>query len=56
MFSLIQKWEEREAEGNMTKGKDEQTIDGMSLKRIRELIENLKSEQYQPKPSRRVYI
>lgn len=43
-------------EGNMTKGTDEQTIDGMSLKRIRELIENLKSEQYQPKPSRRVYI
>ncbi len=43
-------------EGNMTKGSDEQTIDGMSLKRIETLIEALKNESYQPMPSRRVYI
>ena len=29
-------------EGNMTKGSDDQTIDGMSLKRIEALIEALK--------------
>ena len=43
-------------EGNMTKGSDDQTIDGMSLKRIEALIEALKNESYQPIPSRRVYI
>ncbi|MRX56884.1 group II intron reverse transcriptase/maturase [Bacillus idriensis] len=43
-------------EGNMTKGVDEATIDGMSLKRIDNLIECLKDYSYQPKPSRRVYI
>ena len=43
-------------EGNMTKGVDEATIDGMSLKRIENLIECLKDYSYQPKPSRRVYI
>lgn len=44
------------AEGNMTKGVDGNTIDGMSLKRIDRLIETLKDESYQPNPSRRVYI
>lgn len=44
------------AEGNMTKSVDGKTIDGMSLKRIDELIEKLKDEIYQPNPSRRVYI
>lgn len=44
------------AEGNMTKGVDGKTIDGMSLKRIDKLIEKLKDESYQPNPSRRVYI
>lgn len=43
-------------EGNMTKGSDGKTIDGMSLKRINRLIESLKDETYQPKPSRRTYI
>jgi len=43
-------------EGNMTKGTDSQTIDGMSLTRIDTLIEALKDESYQPAPSRRTYI
>ena len=42
--------------GNMTKGSDEITVDGMSLKRIDNLIELLKNENYQPQPSRRTYI
>lgn len=42
--------------GNMTKGSDGKTIDGFSLKRIDSLIDSLKNETYQPKPSRRVYI
>lgn len=43
-------------EGNMTKGIDDSTIDGMSMEKIERLIELLKSEKYQPKPVRRVYI
>jgi group II intron reverse transcriptase/maturase len=43
-------------EGNMTKGSDSKTIDGMSLERIEKLIEKLKNESYQPMPSRRTYI
>ncbi|MEC5261203.1 reverse transcriptase domain-containing protein [Bacillus amyloliquefaciens] len=42
--------------GNMTKGSDGKTIDGFSHKRIDSLIDSLKNETYQPKPSRRVYI
>lgn len=42
--------------GNMTQGADGETIDSMSLERIENLIEALKSESYQPQPSRRVYI
>lgn len=42
--------------GNMTKGSDNQTIDGTSEALIRELIGSLKDESYQPQPSRRVYI
>lgn len=42
--------------GNMTKGTDGKTIDAMSLERIDKLIETLKSESYQPNPSRRTYI
>lgn len=34
--------------GNMTKGSDGKTIDGMSLERIDMLIEQLKKESYQP--------
>lgn len=43
-------------EGNMTKGTDGETIDGMSLKRIGDLITQMRDESYQPKPSRRIYI
>lgn len=42
--------------GNMTKGSDKKTIDGFSHERINSLIESLKNETYQPKPSKRVYI
>lgn len=42
--------------GNMTKGSDKNTVDGMSIKRIDDLIELLKNESYQPQPSRRTYI
>ena len=43
-------------EGNMTKGTDGETIDGMILKRIDDLITKMRDESYQPKPSRRTYI
>lgn len=43
-------------EGNMTKGTDGKTIDGMSIQRIESLIEKLQNESYQPKPSNRIYI
>lgn len=43
-------------EGNMTKGTDGETIDGMSLKRIDDLIAKMRDESYQPNPSRRTYI
>lgn len=42
--------------GNMTKGTDGQTIDGMSLQRINNLIQTLRNESYQPQPARRTYI
>lgn len=40
--------------GNMSKGIDGQTFDGMSLKRIQNIIGNLKDHSYQPKPARRL--
>ena len=43
-------------DGSMTKGTDSQTIDGMSIERIRKIILSLKDESYQPKPARRTYI
>lgn len=43
-------------QGNMTEGVDGKTIDGMSMSRIKQLIETLKDESYQPVPSKRVYI
>ncbi|MGG3197733.1 reverse transcriptase domain-containing protein [Priestia aryabhattai] len=42
--------------GNMTKGIDGCTIDGMSLKRIENVIGKLKDESYQPNPVRRTFI
>ena len=43
-------------DGNMTKGTDNQTVDGMSMERIQKIILSLKDESYQPKPARRTYI
>ena len=43
-------------EGNMTCGTDGKNIDGMSIERIKTLIESLRDESYQPHPSRRTYI
>lgn len=42
--------------GNMTKGVDGKTIDGFNISHIERLIDTLKDETYQPKPSQRVYI
>lgn len=43
-------------EGNMTKGTDNKTIDGMSISRIERIIESLKDQSYKPYPARRTYI
>ena len=43
-------------QGNMTKGVDGKTVDGFSIFHIEQLIDTLKNETYQPKPSQRVYI
>ncbi|WP_240315421.1 reverse transcriptase domain-containing protein [Mucilaginibacter pineti] len=43
-------------EGNMTKGTDGRTIDGMSISRVEQLIIAIRNESYQPAPSRRTYI
>jgi len=42
--------------GALTKGVDENTLDGMSEKRINEIISKLKDGRYQPRPAKRVYI
>lgn len=42
--------------GNMTEGINHDTVDGMSLEKINNLIERLKDQTYQPNPVRRVYI
>lgn len=43
-------------QGALTKGVDADTADGMSLKRIRKVIEDLRYERYRFKPARRVHI
>jgi group II intron reverse transcriptase/maturase len=43
-------------QGALTRGVDDDTVDGMNLKRIREVIEALRYERYRFKPARRVYI
>ena len=43
-------------QGAMTKGIDEITLDGTSIKRIDELKTKIKSGNYRPKPVRRTYI
>jgi group II intron reverse transcriptase/maturase len=42
--------------GSMTPGSDNLTIDGMSLKRIDNIIESMKDHSYQPEPARRTHI
>lgn len=42
--------------GNLTPGVSNETIDGFNLTKIEKLIESLRSESYQPKPVKRVYI
>jgi group II intron reverse transcriptase/maturase len=42
--------------GNMTPGTDDETIDGFSLDVINNLITELRTEKYRPKPVRTVYI
>ena len=43
-------------DGAMTKGATEDTVDGMSLRKIEKLIDELKHERYYFTPVRRVYI
>ena len=42
--------------GNLTKGADGQTIDGISLERINDIINQLRNGTYKPNPARRTYI
>lgn len=42
--------------GNMTKGVDGKTMDGMNLERINGIIQTLRNETYQPQPAKRIYI
>ena len=42
--------------GAMTKGIDDNTLDGMSQERITDIISRLKEGTYRPKPVKRVYI
>jgi len=42
--------------GNMTPGTDTETLDGFSMDEIKNLIQEMRTEQYQCKPVRTVYI
>jgi group II intron reverse transcriptase/maturase len=42
--------------GNMTKGSNDRTVDGMSIERIQAVIDDLKTSRYTPTPVRRTYI
>jgi len=42
--------------GNMTPGTDGETLDGFSSKEVEKLIEEMKTERYQPRPVKRTYI
>jgi retron-type reverse transcriptase len=42
--------------GNMTPGTDKETLDGFSLETIREIIQEMKNEQFQFKPVRVTFI
>ncbi len=61
MLYLPEIWQEAYAriysnKGAMTKGIDDNTLDGMSFQRIDGIIKSLKEETYQPTPVRRIYI
>jgi hypothetical protein len=43
-------------DGSMTPGVNEETVDGMSLKKIQAIIDALRNERYRWAPARRVYI
>ena len=42
--------------GALTKGTDDETIDGMSLRRIEAIIEDMRYERFKWKPARRIHI
>ncbi len=42
--------------GNMTAGTDQETLDGFSLETIREIIDEMRTEQFQFKPVRTTFI
>jgi retron-type reverse transcriptase len=42
--------------GNMTPGTDNSTLDGISPKYMEELLESIRSDRFQPSPTRRIYI
>jgi hypothetical protein len=42
--------------GNMTAGTDKETLDGFSLETIREIIDEMRTEQFQFKPVRTTFI
>src|SRR5258707_462030 len=42
--------------GALTKGTSDQTIDGMSVKRIDDIIEDMRNERFRFAPARRVWI
>ncbi len=42
--------------GNMTPGTDEETLDGFSLEAIREIISEMRTEQFQFKPVKTAFI
>jgi RNA-directed DNA polymerase len=61
MLYLPEIWQEAYAriysnKGAMTKGINDNTLDGMSFQRIDGIIQALKEETYQPTPVRRIYI
>lgn len=46
----------KSAPGNMTPGADGNTIDGFSMNMIHQIIQEMRTEQFQFKPVRTVYI
>jgi len=46
----------KSAPGNMTPGTDGKTIDGTSMRMIQNIIEEMRTEQFQFKPARTVYL